>query len=300
MNVHQFNRIVEIRTKIISMGTFLSATLYTYVNTGTYNLSRFLLMAAAVLFIDMGTTGFNTFFDYVRGTDTRERNYEKDKVLVHEDIPPFTALAVSALLFLLAAVLGLIIAGQTSYILILIGALSMTIGFLYTGGPVPISRTPLGELFAGGFLGSVLFMISVYVASGSVSLESFLVSLPHLLLIAMILTVNNTCDRESDLVAGRHTLTICLSERANSTLLTLELITAYGASVLLSLCGLLPLWMLITSPLSFFVSWRVYRNMVNSGMSLKTKGVSMVSVSRIFLLYIGAFMAAQALQLIAS
>jgi len=300
MNVHQFNRIVEIRTKIISMGTFLSATLYTYVNTGTFHLNRFLLMAAAVLFIDMGTTGFNSFFDYVRGTDTRERNFEKDKVLVHEDIPPLTALLVSVVLFFLAALLGFIIAGQTSYFLILIGALSMTIGFLYTGGPVPISRTPLGELFAGGFLGSVLFMISVYVASGNVSIASFLVSLPHLLLIAMILSVNNTCDKESDTAAGRHTLTICLTEKANRILLTLEWVSAYLASVLLSLWGLLPRWMLITAPLSFFLSWRVYRNMVHTGMNLKTKGVSMVSVSRIFLLYIGAFMAAQALQLIAS
>lgn len=282
------------------MGTFLSASLYTYVNTGTFHLSRFLLMAAAVLFIDMGTTGFNTFFDYVRGTDTRERNFEKDKVLVHEDIPPFTALLVSVVLFFLAALLGFIIAGQTSYFLILIGALSMTIGFLYTGGPVPISRTPLGELFAGGFLGSVLFMISVFVASGSVSMTSFLVSIPHLLLIAMILSVNNTCDKESDTAAGRHTLTICLSERANSILLTLEWISAYIASVVLSLWGMLPLWMLITTPLPLFFSWRVYRNMVGSGMNLKTKGISMVRVSQIFLLYIGAFMAAQALQLISS
>jgi len=69
---------------------------------------------------------------------------------------------------MIAGILGLILGYLTSFYLVLIGSFCMGVGFIYTGGPYPISRTPLGELFAGGFLGTVLFLISFYVQSLSV------------------------------------------------------------------------------------------------------------------------------------
>ncbi|MGE0075943.1 MAG: prenyltransferase, partial [Sphaerochaetaceae bacterium] len=80
MTITQFNRIVEIRTKIISMGTFLSASLFAAVATGTWSWPRFVVMAFAVLLVDMGTTGFNSYFDFTSGTDKAEYNHERDKV----------------------------------------------------------------------------------------------------------------------------------------------------------------------------------------------------------------------------
>ena len=32
----------------------------------------------------------------------------------------------------------------------------MAIGYLYTGGPMPISWTPFGELFSGLFMGMII------------------------------------------------------------------------------------------------------------------------------------------------
>ncbi|HLW21854.1 MAG TPA: prenyltransferase, partial [Sphaerochaetaceae bacterium] len=88
MTLTQFNRIVEIRTKIISMGTFLSGSIYAGAVTGLWSWDRFLVMLFAVLFVDMGTTGFNSYFDFVSGTDRAELNFERDKVLVHEGVAP--------------------------------------------------------------------------------------------------------------------------------------------------------------------------------------------------------------------
>ncbi len=297
MNIRQFNRIVEIRTKIISMGTFLTGYLYGYLQCSEFSLSRFLLTAAAVLCVDMGTTGFNTFFDFIGGTDRKERNFEEDKVLVHEGVSPLSALIISALLFFTAAILGLIIAGMSSFLLIPVGAICMLIGFLYTGGPLPISRTPFGELFAGGFLGTILFMISAYISSRELRMEYFFASLPHLIFVAMILTVNNTCDRESDLKAGRKTLTICLPERAGTALLTVQIAAGYIATVILALIGILPVWSLITSLPAVLFSGRIFWRMRKRGFSLETKGASMKGVSGMFLLYIISYAAALTLQL---
>lgn len=291
MTITQFNRIVEIRTKIISMGTFLSASLFAAVATGTWSWPRFVVMAFAVLLVDMGTTGFNSYFDFTSGTDKAEYNHERDKVLVHEGVDPKIALAISLGLFAMAGILGLVLAWWTSWWLLVAGGICMAVGFVYTGGPLPISRTPFGELFAGGFLGTVLFTISYYVQALSIKLDTIIVSLPLMLLIALILTVNNTCDRVADKIAGRKTLSILLPERAVLVLMQLLEVGAFGLTIVYASLGLIP-W--ITIPLAvvaFIPAWTSYKTMEKRGFRLETKGPSMGNVSQIFLFYCMAFVA---------
>ena len=290
MNITQFNRIVEIRTKIIGMGTFLCGSVYGATMTQSWSWSRFAVMCLAVLFVDMGTTGFNSYFDYISGTDRAELNYERDKVLVHEGVNPSTALGISLGLFAAAALLGLLLAWWTSRYLVVVGAVCMAVGFFYTGGPYPISRTPFGELFAGGFLGTVLFSISYYVQTLSFNLQVIIVSMPLLLLIALILTVNNTCDREADTVAGRRTLSILLSERSIRLIMRLMLICAYCLPLLFALLAWVPWTIIPCMVLALFPAGKVFFAMEKRGFSLHTKGPSMGSVSQLFLLYCTAFL----------
>ena len=84
MTIKQFLRIVYMPTKVISMGTFFSGTLFALYTLGSLNPTIVILMGLSTLFVDMGTTGFNTYFDYKNGTDRQETNCEDDKVLVHE------------------------------------------------------------------------------------------------------------------------------------------------------------------------------------------------------------------------
>ncbi|MFW5796520.1 MAG: prenyltransferase [Alkalispirochaeta sp.] len=195
ITLYQFMRIVEIRTKIISVSAFLLGALYGIYRFGTVDILVLVTMGAAVLAVDMATTGFNSFFDYFHGVDHRKLNREEDKVLVHEGVPAGTALIVSLILYLAAAVLGVILAFIATPWVIPIGAVSMLVGYLYTGGPRPISRTPLGELFAGGFLGWLLVSLTIFVlAPEEITGRDLLVGIPSFLFVASILTVNNTCD----------------------------------------------------------------------------------------------------------
>ena len=289
MKLKQFNAVVEIRTKIISMGTFISATLFAIVDKGQWSTYKFVLMILAVLCVDMGTTGFNSYFDYINGTDNKKFNKEESKVLVHEKVDPKLALIVSSFLFLCAAILGFIIALQTSLYLIVVGAISMSIGYFYTGGPIPISRTPFGEIFAGGFLGTILFAISYYVQTLSFGLKTIIVSLPHLIIIGMILTVNNTCDRKSDVIAGRKTLAILLSEKAIIKVMALQLHTTFLLAIIYSLINLIPRTLLFFMPIAYILSLVIFINMKKAGFSLETKDSSMKEISKIFLLYCLAF-----------
>ncbi len=285
MNFRQFNSIVEIRTKIISMGTYLSASVYVAISTTSFSLSKFIIMLFAVLFVDMGTTGFNTYFDFINGTDNKKFNKEQAKVLVHEHVNPTMALIVSSILFLAAAILGLILAYKTSFYLIIIGAICMGVGYVYTGGPFPISRTPFGEIFAGGFLGTILFLITYYVHTLTLNLSSLLVSLPFMIIIGMILSVNNRCDKFSDTEAGRRTLAIVLSEKSVAIFMYGQLISTFVLTILYSFTSYLPINVAPFSLVAFSLSLIIYKNMNKRGFSLETKDPSMGDISKIFLLY---------------
>lgn len=285
MKFRQFLEIVEMRTKIVSVSTYLLATLYVVARTGRVDPLRGVLMLTATLLVDMGTTAFNTFFDYWRGVDHPLFNRESSKVVIHEGVPGAYALLIAAGLFAAAAVLGILLAIAAGWPVLVVGAICMAVGFLYTGGPYPISRTPLGELFAGGFMGTVLFLLVWYVQAGRPDAGALLVSLPSTLMIAAILTVNNTCDIEGDKVSGRRTLSILLG-RKGGEILGISLVSAGWVLIaVLGVFGALPRWAGIAVLPFAGLGYREFVTMHRRGYSHHTKGPSMGGISRVFLLF---------------
>lgn len=276
---------MEIRTKIISVSAFLTGTLYAVATTGSVEWLRIGLMGVAVLAVDMATTGFNSFYDFWSGVDRRETNRELDKVLVHQSVAPGLALIVSLVLYTLALVLGAVLSLIVGPLVALIGAACLAVGFLYNGGPHPISRTPLGELFAGGFLGWVLVSLSIYVHNGTVSASGFLVGVPSMFLVGSILTVNNTCDLEGDRASGRRTLSILLGRGGGEALVYVFGLFGFVSAVFLGYATALPGTIKFTASAAMVLSLPVYRHMHRRGYSHATKGASMQSISIVFILY---------------
>lgn len=285
MTLRQFFAIVEIRTKIVSLSTYTLASLYVLFRTGRLDPIRASFMLVATLLVDMGTTGFNTFFDYRSGVDSARFNREESKVVVHEGVPWGLALVTSMALFGLAIPFGITLAFLSGWPVVVIGALCMAVGFFYTGGPKPFSRTPTGEIFAGGALGSVLFLLIYYIHAGVPDLEALLVSLPSSLLIASILTVNNTCDIDGDRAAGRRTLSIILGRKGGETLAVVEALSGFGFLVVLCLWGPFPAWASLATVPFVLLAMIEFSKMHKKGYGHHTKGSSMESISRIFLFF---------------
>lgn len=277
----QFLSVIEIRTKIVSVSSFGLGTLFA-ATLGPLDPLRTVLMALAVLAVDMGTTAFNTFFDFMRQVDTNDYVREREKVLLHDGVAPGVALIIAGVLFGVAVVFGLVLTFLVGVELALVGAASMLVGFFYTGGPRPLSTTPLGELFAGGFLGSILFVLSAYVQTGFVDQGMILASLPSLFLVASILAVNNACDTAGDKAAGRKTLAILLGNTGAPYLV-------YALTVLALLTAFLtlptePLHYLILGVVAGISAW-ILVSMHRRGYRHETKPPSMGAISGVFLLY---------------
>ena len=293
MTFAQFTRVVEMRTKAISISVFATAALYSFWKTGSLSVLPAILCLAAALFVDMGTTAFNSYFDYIKGVDKSATNREVDKVLVHEGLTPGSALAAAIGCFVTAGILGILLAFLSGFWIIFAGAASLFAGFLYSGGPKPISRSPFGELTAGGFLGTVLFLIVAKISSGgAVPVGATIVaSLPGAFLVASILAVNNLCDVEGDRQAGRRTLPIAFGPRYAKAFFYVCSLAAFGLPAIYSVLGVYPPWSALGSGLAAAMAFPRYLEFGRRGFSHATKSVSMKGILGIFLLW-GAGMAA--------
>ena len=282
MNLNQFLRIIEIRTKIISVSTLLIAHLYVLMVKGSLDVFMLMLVACASLLVDMGTTAFNSYFDYVRKVDSSRIKRESEKVLVYEGVPPALALWTGAAMFGLALIPGMLIVFRAGWIILVLGVLSLSAGYLYSGGPLPVSRTPFGEIFAGGFLGTILFMVVTISQGIDPGVRELAASLPSFIHIAGILTVNNTCDIEGDRAAGRKTLSILTGVSTAGIIIALEVLFSY-ILVFTVIPVSIPA-LLIAIP-GLAVSAYAYLSMVRSGFSHETKASSMGKISLSFTAY---------------
>lgn len=273
------------------MSTLACATLFAWREAGSFDLAAFALTLPAVLLVDMGTTAFDSFFDFRRGVDDGSLLSEPDKVLATEDLDPGAALLVALSCFGLAALLGLGLAAAKGIWVVGTGALCLAAGFFYSGGPAPLSRGPFGELFAGGFLGSALFMIAYRLQSGFWDGAALLASLPGALAIAAILAVNNACDAVGDAAAGRRTLAILAGPRLAAAVPSVLIAAAFALQAALSLRGALPAAASVSAVVAFAASIPLQVGMLRRGFSHGAKGRNMRSILAVFSLFSLGFLA---------
>ena len=128
-------------------------------------------------------------------------------------------LTVALLLYVVAAFIGIYICMNSSWWLVVIGLIGMAVGYLYTGGPLPIAYTPFGELVSGLLMGTCFVLIAFFIQTNTVTIESVLISIPIGILVGAINMSNNIRDIEEDIKGGRKTLVILLGrEKAVVTL----------------------------------------------------------------------------------
>ncbi|MUG46880.1 1,4-dihydroxy-2-naphthoate polyprenyltransferase [Paenibacillus woosongensis] len=237
MAIQKFLKLVEIQTKAASMIPFLLGTVYALFRFQQFNAYHFGLMLVSLLSFDMATTAINNYYDYRKAVKKHGYGYEVHNAIVQYNIKPSAVVAVIAILLTLAVGAGILLFLEVGLLLLLLGGLSFAVGILYSFGPIPISRMPLGEIFSGLFMGFVIIFISAYIHVGeriaSLTLTGgtavlqvqlvevilvFFVSIPAILGIANIMLANNICDMEDDIENKRYTLPVYIG-RPNAMIL---------------------------------------------------------------------------------
>lgn len=212
---------------------------------GAVNWLLFAAMLIASLLIQAATNMFNEYYDYVLGLDTEE-SVGIGGTIVRDGVNPETIRILAFVFYGLAVLLGIYICMASSWWIALIGLFCMAIGYLYTGGPVPISYTPFGELFSGVLMGTVIIGITYYIQALEMTWEVVWISIPLTIFIGSLNLANNIRDRDGDEAGGRKTIAVLIGREKAITLLAVLFSIAYGWTFGLIVIDMLPLWAIIT------------------------------------------------------
>ncbi len=213
----------------------------------------FLAALVGSIFIQIGTNLANDYSDAKRGADTADR-LGPVRVTSAGLVTPQRVLNATWIAFGVAIACGIYLATVAGIVILLIGAVSIAAGVLYTGGPRPYGYAGLGEVFVFLFFGLVAVNGSYYVQLEELDALPLGLSIAVGFLSTAILVVNNVRDLETDRRAGKMTLAVRMGRHNAVVLYRLLVLGAFvvlpialvaGGGSLLPLIGLLALPMAI-------------------------------------------------------
>jgi 1,4-dihydroxy-2-naphthoate octaprenyltransferase len=243
--VARFLSYVEIKTKITSIFAFLMTLGFLFYIEQPVILSHTLIFLAGMFLFDLTTTAINNYID----TKTN------DQIL---QFKRRNALIIIYVLFGVSGALGIWLVMLTDLVVLLTGGICFLCGVLYTYGPVPISRQPLGEILSGIFYGLLIPFLLLYInmpegyyLTLDLSFETIrgeiqvmpvvtllLLSVNPVCCTANIMLANNICDLEKDIKVKRFTLPYYLEEKALYLFAMIYYVT-YCATIVMVIMGIL-------------------------------------------------------------
>jgi 1,4-dihydroxy-2-naphthoate polyprenyltransferase len=243
---------------------------------GGFRLGPFLAMLIASLLIQAATNMFNEYYDEKRGLDTAASVGIAGSI-VGGKVAAGTVLAAALGLYAVAFFLGLYLVAVGGLAILGLGLVSALAGYLYTGGPRPISSTPASEATVFVFMGVLIVVIAYAVQAGGFPLHVVLAALPLGCPVAAILLANNIRDLEEDTLGGRRTLPIVFGRAGGIAVYQGLLAATYVLLLLLVFSGVVPavsLVALLSLPLAIKL-WRgVAASIVPARLMPVVKGTS--------------------------
>ncbi len=210
--------------------------------------------------IQIGTNLSNDVLDFDRGADTKHR------------VGPLRAVqsgllsrgqvwAGAWIAFGICMACGLYLAAVAGWPVLVVGAVSIASGLLYTAGPWALAYVGLGDLFVIFFFGLVAVAGTVYVQALQAPATAWWAGLAVGALAAAILVVNNLRDLETDAIAGKRTLAVRFGARfARLEYAALLLVAHLAMLALVPRLGPWPLLSWLALPFAIAVLRSVWRN----------------------------------------
>lgn len=212
-----------------------------------------------MLAFELSVTGLNSY------EDTKTNGMQLP-------FPRKTAKRILIALWVIAVFAAILLVIETGWIVFVCGGLCFLVGVLYSFGPAPISRMPLGEVFSGLFEGFFIPFLVVFINTPADSLIGFslqnwilqinfnilglfrllVLTMPAILGIANIMLANNICDLQADIRVNRYTLPYYIGVQNSLRLFALNYYTAFAFVILTAIFRILPIYVLAV-PLTLLV-----------------------------------------------
>lgn len=220
-----------------------------------------LFAALSATFIQIGTNLVNDALDHKKGADTSER-LGPTRVTSSGLMSYRKVMWAAVIAFLFALVFGLPLVLYGGWPIVVIGVISLFLGYAYTGGPFPLAYVGLGDLFVILFFGLIAVSGTYYLQTHQWSFESVIAGLQIGFLATTLIAINNLRDMNQDVKVGKRTMAVRLGLQGAR----LEIAALFTCSFLLSFYWIIQgLWMAaflpwLCWPLAYFIIRDCYRH----------------------------------------
>jgi len=157
--------------------------------------------------IQIGTNFVNDAMDFKKGADTDKRigpaRMTQQGLLSYRQV-----MSLAALFFAGAVLFGLPLVLHGGWIIVVIGLVSILMGYAYTSGPVPLAYYGLGDLFVILFFGLVAVGGLFFLLTGAYNLDALVLGLQIGFLSTILIAINNLRDIHTDKEVGKNTLAV--------------------------------------------------------------------------------------------
>ncbi|WP_233119719.1 UbiA family prenyltransferase [Weissella viridescens] len=289
-------KLVEIQSLVASALPLMLGYLYTLNAYHDFNWVNALVFALIAFALQMGVNVWNNLQDYkVASTDTWKTGVNNIVGSAGYTLRQVWLVLLSLVGF--AGVLGLWLVTQTGWPLLVMGLIGVFVAYWYAGTPLPLSRTPFGELASGLTMGYLIFLAAVYVnvaplMTWTLIWHAMVASAIAWFAIADIMLANNIGDYEEDMAEGRRTLVAVLGKPTALKFFGGIYVAGYVVLVLAVILRILP-WpsvlALLSAPIVFKNVKAFQSNPQKKNFILAIKNVVVISVTLAIGLIIALF-----------
>jgi 1,4-dihydroxy-2-naphthoate octaprenyltransferase len=237
-------KFVEFQSLVASVLPLVLGNLYAANEYHQFNWLFAIAFALVAFALQMGVNVWNNIGDFKTATSDEWRNGENN-IIGSAGITMTQAWVTLLGLVGFAAIVGLRLVSQTGWPLLVMGLTGAFVAYWYAGTPLPLSRTPFGELASGLTMGYLIFLAAVYVNvaplfTGQLLVRAVLASAIAWFAIGNIMMANNLGDYDEDVAEGRHTLVWYLGKPRALKVFMAVYVAGYVVLVLSVVLGVLP------------------------------------------------------------
>lgn len=186
------------------VGTSYAASVST-----AWSLNIFFYAVLSAIFIQIGTNLVNDAMDFKKGADD-EKRIGPQRITQAGILSFKQVMLIATLFFLLALAFGIPLVQVGGWPIVIVGLVSILLGYGYTAGPYPLAYKGLGDLFVIIFFGLVAVQGMFFLQTQELNLGSFILGLQIGLLSTVLIAINNLRDIEGDTKVNKRTLAVRL------------------------------------------------------------------------------------------
>lgn len=238
---------------------FLTATIVPIVlgtsiawyHTGKIDWLSFALTLIAGIFLHMGCNVVNDYYDHISSNDDINREFVRpfsggSRMIQLGLLTPLEVLTGGLLFFAIGSGIGIYLAIEKGWEILLLGLVGVVSSFFYTAPPLYFASRGVGEFLVGLNFGTLMTLGAYFVQTRKFSLDAILASIPVALLIAGVLYINEFPDYNADKSVGKKTLVVRMGREKAVIPYIFIMLLGYVVILASSISGKLPLSTIIS------------------------------------------------------